>query len=69
MARGHGLHGGAIQEIECLFMEWYRAHYGPSMAERHAGLEVKPAFDSEEELLLFTLFSLKCGLSYDPLRS
>lgn len=37
------------------------------MPERHAGLEVKPAFETEEELLFFTLFSLKSGLTCDLL--
>ncbi|TAE48300.1 MAG: hypothetical protein EAZ89_15475 [Bacteroidetes bacterium] len=54
-----------FKKLSALFLEWYRDHYQQSMSERHAGLEVKPAFDSEEELLFFTLFSLKCGLSYD----
>jgi hypothetical protein len=37
------------------------------VAERQAGLEVTPHLPSEEELLLFTLFSLKSGLTYDVL--
>jgi hypothetical protein len=56
-----------FKKLSALFSEWYRAYFHQSMHERHAGLEVKPAFDTEEELLLFTLFSLKSGLTYDLL--
>jgi hypothetical protein len=56
-----------FRKLEKLFRESYLQHFGKSMPERHAGLEVKPAFDSEEELLLFTLLSLKSNMSYDML--
>ena len=34
---------------------------------RPAEIEVRASLQSEEELLYFTLFSLKCGLTYDLL--
>ena len=37
------------------------------MADRHALIEVTPSLTSEAELLYFTLFSLKSGLTYDLL--
>jgi len=50
---------------------WFTASYcelfGASVAQRQADLEVTPSLQSEQELLFFTLFSLKAGLTYDVL--
>ena len=50
-----------------LFTQSYRELYGQSVAERQAEIKVTPSLSSEEELLFFTLFSLKSGLTYDLL--
>ena len=50
-----------------MFSASYFNLYGKSVAERQAELEVIPSLTSEEELLLFTLFSLKAELTYDLL--
>ena len=39
--------------------------FGHSVAHRQADLEVTPSLQSEQELLFFTLFSLKAGLTDD----
>lgn len=49
------------------FTSSYFTLYGKSVAERQADIEVTPSLTSEEELLFFTLFSLKAGLTYDLL--
>lgn len=50
-----------------LFTQSYFELYGQTVAQRHVALEVTPTLTSEEELLFFTLFSLKAGLTYDLL--
>jgi hypothetical protein len=50
-----------------LFTTSYHSLYGQSVADRQAELEITPSLTSEEELLFFTLFSLKAGLTYDLL--
>lgn len=50
-----------------MFTKSYFKLFGQTVADRQAGLEVTPHLPSEEELLLFTLFSLKSGLTYDLL--
>jgi hypothetical protein len=50
-----------------LFTASYRELFGKSMAQRQADLEVTPSLQSEQEVLFFTLFSLKVGLTYDVL--
>ena len=50
-----------------LFTASYRELFGHSVADRQADLEVTPSLQSEQELLFFTLFSLKAGLTYDVL--
>jgi hypothetical protein len=47
------------------FKEAYRTLYHQSVKERQAVSRKKCTLPSEEELLLFTLFSLKSGLTYD----
>jgi hypothetical protein len=46
-----------------LFTASYRALFGHSVAQGQADLEVTPSLHSEQELLFFTLFSLKAGLT------
>lgn len=50
-----------------LFTQSYFELYEQSVAQRQAEIEVTPSLSSEEELLFFTLFSLKAGLTYDLL--
>jgi hypothetical protein len=49
------------------FKSAYLSLYGQDLATRHGEIPQKFVFTSEEELLLFTLFSLKSGLNYDLL--
>jgi hypothetical protein len=48
-----------------LFTASYCELFGHSGAHRQADLEVTPSLQSEQELLFFTLFSLKVSLTYD----
>ena len=50
-----------------LFTASYRELFGHSVAQRQADLAVTPSLQSEQELLFFTLFSLKAGVTYDVL--
>lgn len=54
-------------KLLALFTASYLEIHGKSVAERQADLQVTPSLRSEEELLFFTLFSLKAGLTYDVL--
>jgi hypothetical protein len=54
-------------KLLALFKTSYLELHGKSVAERQADLRVTPSLQSEEELLFFTLFSLKAGLTYDVL--
>jgi len=54
-------------KLLALFEASYLELHGQSVAERQADLRVTPSLQSEEELLFFTLFSLKAGLTYDVL--
>lgn len=56
-----------FEKLLALFSQSYLDLFGKTVAERQAGIEVTPSLQSEEELLLFTLFSLKAGLTYDAL--
>jgi hypothetical protein len=60
---------GADQARFEKLLVWFTASYGElfghSVAHRQADLEVTPSLQSEQELLFFTLFSLKAGLTYD----
>lgn len=49
------------------FTQSYLALYGQPVAQRQADLAITPSLPSESELLFFTLFSLKAGLTYDVL--
>lgn len=56
-----------FEKLLVLFTASYLELYGKPIAERQAGIEVIPCLKSEKELLFFTLFSLKVGLTYDVL--
>lgn len=56
-----------FEKLLVLFAQSYVELYGRPVAERQAEIEVTPSLSSEEELLFFTLFSLKVGLTYDVL--
>jgi hypothetical protein len=56
-----------FEKLLQLFTLSYRRLYGCSVAERQSGLESVAHLTTEEELLFFTLFSLKSGLTYDLL--
>ena len=62
-----GLDQSRFETLLVLFSETYYEKYGQTVAERQSEIEVSASLISEEELLLFTLFSLKSGLSYDLL--
>ncbi len=62
-----GLDQSRFEQLLVLFSQSYYERYGQTVSERQAGLEVAASLRSEEALLLFTLFSLKSGLSYDLL--
>lgn len=62
-----GFTSAQFQKLLGLFTQSYFELHGKTVAERHAGIEVTPSLASEEELLFFTLFSLKTGLTYDAL--
>lgn len=52
-----------FEKLSVLFIASYLKLHGRSVAARQAELEVIPSLTSEEELLYFTLFSLKSGLT------
>jgi|SRR5205085_3443473 len=56
-----------FEKLLVRFASSYLDLNGKSVAERQADIEVTPSLKSEEELLFFTLFSLKAGLTYDLL--
>jgi hypothetical protein len=59
-----GVDRARFEKLLAWFTASYRALFGPSVADRHAAREVTPSWESEQELLFFTLFSLKVGLTY-----
>ncbi|MGH9767154.1 MAG: hypothetical protein ACREAB_06925, partial [Blastocatellia bacterium] len=54
-----------FEKLLVLFTASYFELHGKSVAQRQAEIQVTPSLQSEEELLFFTLFSLKAGLTYD----
>ena len=62
-----GFDQARFEKLLVLFTASYLKLYGKSVAERQADIEVTPSLTSEAELLFFTLFSLKAGLTYDLL--
>ena len=62
-----GLEEHQFKKLLKLYKKSYEKKYGAKVAARQAEIEVTASLQSEEELLYFTLFSLKCGLTYDLL--
>jgi hypothetical protein len=62
-----GLDKARFAQLLVLFTAGYLELFGQSVAARQTGLAVTPSLPSEEELLYFTLFSLKSGLTHDLL--
>ena len=62
-----GLDQVRFEKLLAPFTASYLCLYGKPVAARQAEIEVTPSLKSEQELLLFTLFSLKAGLTYDLL--
>lgn len=56
-----------FEKLLALFTASYLELHGKPVTARHAEIEITPCLSSEEELLFFTLFSLKVGLTYDVL--
>src|SRR5205085_8416967 len=56
-----------FEKLLVLFTASYLELHRKPVAERQAEIEVTSSLRSEEELLFFTLFSLKVGLTYDVL--
>jgi hypothetical protein len=62
-----GLTQTQFRQLLVLFTQSYFVLFGKTVTQRQAELDVTPSLASEEELLLFTLFSVKAGLTYDAL--
>ena len=58
-----------FDKLRVFFTASYRSLYGKLLADRQADIKVTSSLTSEAELLFFTLFSLKSGLTYDLLGS
>ena len=56
-----------FEKLLCLFTASYLELYGKTVTQRQAESTKTPSLQSEQELLYFTLFSLKAGLTYDLL--
>ena len=62
-----GVDPARFEKSLVLFTASYLALFGHAVAPRQADLAVTPSLPSEQELLFFTLFRLKAGLTYDVL--
>lgn len=62
-----GLDQKRFQKLLALLPAAYEQLHGQSIDQRHKDCPDQPALSSYEDLLLFTLFSLKSGLSFDLL--
>lgn len=62
-----GFTSAQFAKLLALFIQSYFELYGQTVAARQVEVEVTPTLTSEAELLFFTLFSLKAGLTYDLL--
>ena len=62
-----GMNQARFEMLLVFFTASYLSLHGHAVAVRQAGREVTPSLRSEAELLYFTLFSLKTGLTYDVL--
>jgi hypothetical protein len=56
-----------FEKLVIVYEQAYRELYGCPMAERETINPLGATLGNEEELLFFTLFSLKSGLTYDLL--
>jgi hypothetical protein len=62
-----GMDKGRFVKLLLGFKSSYLETYGTSLKERQVDNGIGYCINSEEELLLYTLFSLKSGLTYDIL--
>jgi hypothetical protein len=62
-----GLSQARFEKLLPLFCASYSELHGKTVAERQAALDIPPSLPTEKDLLFFTLFSLKTGLTYDAL--
>ena len=62
-----GLDQKRFDKLLALLPAAYLQIYGKSIQERHRDYPHEPTLNTYEDLLLFTLFSLKSGLSFDLL--
>ena len=62
-----GLSKARFDKLAPLFRASYLQLYRKTVAQRQAALDIPPGLPTEEDLLFFTLFSLKTGLTYDAL--
>ena len=62
-----GLSAFQFEILHTSFCATYLSLYGQDLASRHLDMPEAYVFLNERELLFFTLFSLKSGLSYDLL--
>lgn len=62
-----GMNHVRFEKLCVLFSASYLELHGQTLAQRQADSVGTPSIQSEPELLLFTLFSLKAGLTYDLL--
>ena len=56
-----------VVKLLAVFTASYEALFGHAVAQRQAELEGPPSLQSEQEVLVFPLFSLQAGLTYDVL--
>ena len=62
-----GMDKAGFSKLSDAFKKSYFEIYGTSLKERKMDNGVEYCINNEEELLLYTLFSLKSGLTYDLL--
>lgn len=62
-----GVNEKQFYQLLKLFKQAYLDTYKETLAKRKVEVNIDYCIDNEEELLLFTLFSLKAGLTYDVL--
>lgn len=62
-----GLTQAQFSKLSVHFEQSYAEMYGRTLAERTAACPNQPTLGHYEDLLFFTLFSLKSGLTYDLL--
>lgn len=62
-----GLSKEQFQTLLEPFKKCYLESYGEALQDRKVDVDIGYCIENEEELLLFTLFSLKAGLTFDVL--